>query len=134
MPTPARFSWDQYLAVAEELAKNTDEATLRTAINRAYYYTLHLARQRLATNGFHFDPSVGSHIQVWDPFTSNPDAQIKAIGTLGTTLKGKRVHADYKDAPYVRIQDDVKTVMATAKQFAAKLAQLPSHLPRNVPR
>ncbi len=51
---PVSFAWDQFLSIAEELAQRTEEAYLRTAIGRAYYYTLHLAHRRLVANGFHF--------------------------------------------------------------------------------
>lgn len=124
MSLSASFAWEQLLSVAEELAQRAEESYLRTAIGRAYYYALHLARKRLIANGFHFIENTESHIQVWDPFKKSPHPQIKAIGDLGTALKVKRNHADYRETAYPRIRDDAKSVVETAKLFARKLELL----------
>lgn len=46
------FSWSDYLSLAEELGKSVDEASLRTAVSRIYYYVYHLALSRAESNGF----------------------------------------------------------------------------------
>ena len=34
----APFNWNEYFKLAEDLAAHSDEASLRSAISRAYYY------------------------------------------------------------------------------------------------
>ena len=40
------FDWCAYFLLARELAERQDEASLRSALSRAYYYIYHLALQR----------------------------------------------------------------------------------------
>jgi hypothetical protein len=40
------FDWNDYLAVASQLAPKLDEASRRTAISRAYYCVFNLANAR----------------------------------------------------------------------------------------
>ena len=47
-----RFNWSGYLQLAEELGKRSDEASLRSALSRAYYYVYHLALERAEANDF----------------------------------------------------------------------------------
>ena len=45
------FEWLQYLGLAQELAARSEEACLRTALSRAYYYVYNLALIRAERNG-----------------------------------------------------------------------------------
>ena len=47
-----QFNWYGYLQLAEELGKRSDEASLRSALSRAYYYVYHLALERAEANDF----------------------------------------------------------------------------------
>jgi hypothetical protein len=38
------FNWSGYLQLAEELAERRDEASMRSALSRAYYYIYHLGK------------------------------------------------------------------------------------------
>lgn len=70
------FNWIGYLRLAEELAKRPDEASLRSAISRAYYYIYHLALQRAEANDFAALPGEATHSQLWRVFSNsrNPTA------------------------------------------------------------
>ena len=48
------FSWSEYLRLAQDLGKRSDEASLRSAISRAYYYVYHLGLDRARSNNFTF--------------------------------------------------------------------------------
>ena len=45
------FDWTEYARLAEELGTRPDEASLRTAISRAYYSVYHQARDYLLAEG-----------------------------------------------------------------------------------
>jgi hypothetical protein len=109
------FDWAQYLRIARELALRTDEAALRTAISRAYYYIYHLALKRVTDNNpqMKFDEG-GSHAQLWAVFSENPEPACKSIGNIGNRLRDRRVRADYRDF-YPRIEEDVPSILADAE-------------------
>ena len=46
------FDWSEFLTLADELGKRADEASLRSALSRAYYYVYHLALRRAQDNNF----------------------------------------------------------------------------------
>ena len=63
------FAWSDYRVVAETLSQNADEASLRSAISRAYYCAYHLAVGHLSEH-FNFQVSKDkSHDTVWRKFS-----------------------------------------------------------------
>jgi uncharacterized protein (UPF0332 family) len=123
------FDWSEYLKLAEELAKRTENSALRTAMSRAYYYVYHLALDRALANGFQVKRSEGTHIQVWKTFSGSPEPACRKLAEIAGRLKEKRERADYSNY-YKRLSDDVPDVLQDAKDFAAKLAVLPSRFPK----
>jgi hypothetical protein len=124
------FDWPDFLNLAVELSSRPEESCLRTAIGRAYYYTYHLARQRVLDNGFSILPGGDSHKQVWEKFGNSPKPGCKKLYGLGTRLKDKRQRADY-DRHYARIQDEFPAVLDLAHRFATELSALPARHPLN---
>ncbi|NVB37797.1 hypothetical protein G6O69_08125 [Pseudenhygromyxa sp. WMMC2535] len=92
------FSWVAFFELAETLAKNDDEASLRTAVSRSYYAVYNGARLLLEE----LDPDFSahrtqeSHSQVWERVSSLPQRQAKSICRKGRSLRAKRVSADYE--------------------------------------
>lgn len=124
------FDWPDFLTLAEELAKRTEESCLRTAISRAYYYAYHLGRQRVIDNEFILVQGGDNHKQVWEKFGNDPDFECRKLFLLAGQLKDKRQRADY-DKVYPRIVSEFPTVMEMARKFAADLAKLNARLPVN---
>jgi hypothetical protein len=122
------FDWSTYLVLARDLATRVDEAALRSSLSRAYYYVYHLGLARAQTNGFNAMPGESSHKQLWRLFTDNPEAQCAQLGQLAMRLKQKRERADY-EPDYVRIGEDLPTVLEDVQRFAAGLVQLPARHP-----
>jgi hypothetical protein len=127
---PPPFDWPDFLTLADELAKRTEESCLRTAISRAYYYAYHLGRQRIIDNEFQIVPGGDSHKQVWEKFEGSPDWECKKLALLAGLLKDKRQRADY-DKVFPRIVDEFPTVLDMARKFATDLGRLNSRLPVN---
>jgi len=124
------FNWTAYFTLANELAaRHGDEAALRTAISRAYYYVYHLALQRATANSFTLqEGDGGTHKQLWSIFSGSPDPECKRLGDIASRLREKRIRADYK--PYfARVGEEVPAVIGDAQDFAARLARLPERLP-----
>ncbi len=116
MASPS-FDWSGYLALADELGKSADEAALRSAISRAYYYVYHLALKRAEKNDF--KPSQGgAHVQLWRFFGGSPDLTCRRLGDLGNRMKENRHRADYEPT-YRRISDEIPEILKDARKFAS---------------
>src|SRR5437764_113316 len=113
------FDWSTYLLLAEDLAKNKDEASLRSAISRAYYYVYHIALTRAEGNAFTPNKDAPSHKQLWAFFSGSPDPGCQMLAQLGVRLKYKRAQADYHDI-FTRISEEVPQMIQDAKDFNAQ--------------
>lgn len=121
------FDWSGYLQLAEELAKRHDEASMRSALSRAYYYVYHLALQRAQLNGFVTEPGEGTHKQLWRNYSGSPDPDCRTLAEIAVRLKEKRERADYQQT-FNRIADEVPRVLDDARDFAGRLKRLnPRH-------
>lgn len=124
----ARFDWSTYLTLAEELGAREDEASLRSAISRAYYFVYHLALQRAEANDFKASPGEPSHRQLWRLFDESPETACKKLGVIATRLKQKRERADYEPV-FVRIEEEKSAVLQDARDFLSLLTSLPARHP-----
>jgi len=91
------FNWADYGRLAEELRTRGDEASLRTAISRAYYSVFHEARDYLLAEGFPLSTSDSSHKVVWNGYR-NLGGSCRAVGVNGDRLHSNRRQADYDDS------------------------------------
>ena len=126
---PASFDWSNYLALAEELALRPDEASLRSALSRAYYYVYHLALNRAKVNQFEALPGEGTHTQLWRLFSGSPEPACQKLAQIAGRLKEKRERADYQPN-FARLDVEVPNLLADARDFATKLQNLPHRFPK----
>lgn len=97
------FDWQGYYDLAKELSERDDEASLRSAMSRAYYVAFHSAQLKVQQR----DPTLvradgqGSHEVVWRWFKEQRNNRaMTQIGIWGFRLKDERVAADDKaDSP-----------------------------------
>ena len=90
------FDWSAYRVVAETLKGNTDEASQRSAISRAYYCAYHQALSHLAEHHkFQLSEDRPAHDQVWREFSSK-GLSYREVWNKGDKLKKLRVDADYR--------------------------------------
>jgi uncharacterized protein (UPF0332 family) len=122
------FDWTGYFTLADELSRRRDEASLRTAISRAYYYVYQLALERAQANGFNPRSDEGVHKQLWRNFSASPDPDCRKLGDLASRLMEKRVRADYRPT-CPRINDDISVLVADAQSFAVRLRALNARFP-----
>ena len=122
------FDWTGYYTLANELAQRRDEASLRSAISRAYYYVYQLALRRAETNGFQARPDEGVHKQLWRNFNLSPDPSCRKLGEIANRLMDKRLMADYRSI-YPRIGDEVSALLSDAQNFATRLGALDARFP-----
>jgi hypothetical protein len=121
------FDWSDYLELAEELAKRADEASLRSAISRAYYYVFHLALIRAKANDFTFVTG-GVHTQLWRVFNESPVPDCRKLGAIASRLKIRRERADYEPI-FARVGEEIPGTLADAQDFATLLVKLPARHP-----
>jgi hypothetical protein len=124
------FDWAGYLTLADNLAAG-DEASHRSPISRSYYYVYHIALTRALRNNFQFLPGESTHSQLWRVFTGSPDPDTSKLGAIGTRLKLNRERADYDDI-FVRVKEEVPAALSDARDFAARLAKLPTRFPNPI--
>ena len=112
------FDWANYLTFAEELAKRSDEAALRSAISRAYYSAYCKARNRLGESGIAV--RTNSHKWLWDYFRRSGNGEIRRLGLNGDRLRMARNRADY-DNVYQDLISSVPTALLRAKQIVQRI-------------
>ena len=128
MTWPMPFDWSGFLTLADELGKRGDEASLRSALSRAYYYVYHLALRRAQDNDFKPLSGEGTHAQLWRVFSTNPEPDCRKLAEIAVRLKEKRERADYNPF-YARVREEIPDVLADARDFASRLAKLPARHP-----
>jgi hypothetical protein len=125
----APFDWSQYLRLAQELGGRPDnEASLRSAISRAYYYVYHLALERAEANAYRPRPGEAKHAQLWRVFSGSPEPDCQRLAVIAARLKEKRERADYENH-FARIDEEVPGLLAEAQAFATLLATVHSRHP-----
>ena len=124
----APFTWSDYLSLATRLARDADEASLRSAISRAYYFVYHLGLTRAESNAYRARRGEATHSQLWRVYSGSPEPDCQRLATIAGRLKEKRERADYKDV-FVRVGEEVPLVLKDAREFATILGRLPDRLP-----
>ena len=124
----APFDWLEYFRLAHELGGREDEASLRSAISRAYYCVYHLALARAEANTYKPLPGESTHLQLWRVFSGSPEPDCQKLAIIAARLKEKRERADY-ERYHARIAEEVPVLLADAREFAALLGRLPARHP-----
>src|SRR5580693_3490975 len=96
------FDWSKYLDLAMELQTRTDEASLRTAISRAYYFVYNTALSRPAVREYRLDVTRPAHEELWSLYERN-GGECKNLADTAKRLKIRRVKADYQLQSYLRV-------------------------------
>jgi hypothetical protein len=122
-----QFDWSEYLELAEELGRRPDQASLRSALSRAYYYVFHLALKRAQANDFAFVAG-GMHTQLWRVFSESPEPDCRKLGAIASRLKRRRERADYDDV-FARADEEIPGTLADTQDFATLLVKLPARHP-----
>jgi hypothetical protein len=117
------FDWPRLLLIARELADRADEASHRTAVNRAYYAAYGTARVRLVREEGPIPLGVNTHDYVWRAYFRSRDRLRRFIGKGGYDLLRLRVQADYAD-DISTLDLDAGTAVILAERTLANLASL----------
>jgi len=111
------------------LESHGDEASLRSAVSRAYYYVYHLALARAEQNQYRPPKESGSHIDMWRVYSESPVPECIRLGVIGERMFRKRVDADYR-ATVPRLVEVTQDVLQDAKTFADLLSRLDLRHPK----
>ena len=125
----AEFEWRDYLELARRLSANKDEASLRSAVSRAYYYVYHLALARAESDGYNPTRESGSHIDMWSVYLENPVPECLKLGMIGEGMRKRSSDADYRQT-FPRLEEAVPGMLADAQQFADSLSKLELRHPK----
>src|SRR2546426_2609198 len=85
------FDWNNYLALAEELATRVDDASKRTAISRAYYCVFNLAFARAELTAGPRPRNESYHRWCWSQYEKTADLQCKQLGVDGSRMRSGEV-------------------------------------------
>lgn len=123
------FDWNNYLTFAEELAGRVDEASMRSAISRAYYCVFNLAFARAELTAGRRPSGERYHKWCWATYQRAADASCRQLGTNGKRMQRRREKADYQAAQNPRLDDEVRLMLSEARKFQADLAALDRRYP-----
>ncbi len=126
------FDWLEFLNLAEQLSRNADEASQRSAISRAYYFAFHAANNRAVANNYRRPDDGTAHNSLWSHYERNVNPDCRRVAFLGKRLHEKRVRADY-NGTYIRISEEMGTVLIDAKRCASMIEALPPQYPEDPP-
>lgn len=117
------FDWALYVALAAELARRADEASLRSAVSRTYYGAFGAARVWLADHGGGAPAPPGVHDKVWRAFSGRPEKASRRIGQLGWSLHRVQSRADY-EAKMPDLARQARDAVAAAERILESLRGL----------
>ena len=100
---------DDFINLAGKLATSADEASLRSAVSRAYYGTFHLASAFLEEIERPVPRNTNAHVVVARKLQSAGQADASRAGSLLADLHSDRIKADY------RLNDTRATTSAFAR-------------------
>jgi len=126
------FDWLEFLKLAEQLSGNTDEASQRSAISRAYYFAYHVAHERALSKTYRRPEDGTSHNSLWSHYERNSNPDCRRVAFLGRRLHERRVRADYGNT-YSRIAEEIGAVLLDAKRCASIIEALPPQFPEDPP-
>lgn len=112
----AVFDWTNYLVLAKELGNRQDEASLRSAISRAYYSAFCNARNRLGQQGVTVPKTGDVHKWVWDQYRLSGTQLLQSVGIEGDRLRKVRNTADYAD-DFPKLASVVRTSIIRATRL-----------------
>jgi hypothetical protein len=115
------FDWREFLIIAHELRTDQRESVQRTCLGRAYYYVYNLGLE-MAQQMRWPKPSRSLHKALWDWCQSQPDVNIRQLGTLGSRMHSLRIDSDYRAGPLSDAQA-VEKQLSRARDFEVLVAQ-----------
>lgn len=117
------FDWEHLLTLAERLLPEVDdEASQRTAINRAYYAAYHVAATYARTTGLL--RARHTHARVWAALADDPNPMRADVGQRGDALRRTRVEADYRSTFPGSVGERAQESVADARIVIEALRQL----------
>ena len=122
------FDWSEYLHLARQLAENptSREASLRSAISRAYYAAFCTARNHLRDKESRAIPGGAQvHRYVREQFQNSADSARKAIGVNLDRLRSFRNKTDYDDA-VTGLPSVAAVALSLAEQIIDKVIEVES--------
>lgn len=110
---------EEFLVVAEQLAKQPSEASKRSAISRAYYGVFHLARELIESCGVKVARSAEGHAIVMRCLQNCGLEKLARAGSMLDSLRSIRNKADYDLASTAFTPKAAETHMGIAHQLSA---------------
>lgn len=114
------FEWADFLNVARELGSSEEEASLRTAVGRAYYSAFHAACRYVRNQGVNLPRHGAAHEEVLKALESGKRHE-KAAALQLRRLKKSRTEADYELAPPTNWAAQCKSSLVVAESVISKL-------------
>lgn len=120
------FQWEQYICLACKLIRSSEssllyDASLRSAISRAYYGVYGVASTYLLDKGIPYFPTENPHQYVREKFKSSDDRRERQIGEqIGRLWRGRK-SADYDDDFTVDLSNankNLKLAITTVDELA----------------
>lgn len=117
----ASFDWNEYHTLAQKLASNSDEASMRCAISRSYYCAFHIAKAYIKKADSTVGDKIG-HFELWAKFF-NLDG-LGPVETYGERARMLRQKADYQNH-VLRLEDDLTAALEAVEKVLTHINAKP---------
>jgi uncharacterized protein (UPF0332 family) len=124
------FDWPEYLTIAQFLSGDnsvvaSEEARMRSALNRAYYAVYGTARAvARARDGYKPQTAETSHQGLINHFKKGPDRTRMTVGTNLERMRRNRIQADYNLRFEGNLSFEVRTMLGLAASVLQDLEKL----------
>lgn len=117
------FEWDDFLILAERLAREADdEADRRTAISRAYYAAYHEAAAYVRATGLL--RARHSHEKVWAAVAAGLASSGGDLVADAERLRRRRIAADYRNPFPGDVDEEARAALVEARSVIEELRRL----------
>jgi uncharacterized protein (UPF0332 family) len=114
------ISGRDFLAVADRLARGTNDGEWRTAVSRAYHAAYHVAHKLLTDCRFVVPYGERAHAYLWQRLSNAGDTSVAKAGRTLDVLRRDRNRADYDLWRTIR-HADVVSLVQEAKAIVQSL-------------
>ncbi|MCD6238374.1 MAG: hypothetical protein J7K51_03445 [Thermotogae bacterium] len=114
------FDWKDFVRLAEDLMKRPDEASLRSAISRAYYGVFCISRNKRGFKNYRPEKGKNIHWIVINEYKNSHNNNEEIIGKYLDDLRRNRNYSDYDEDKTIDFKL-AQRVLIKAKQILDKL-------------
>jgi len=109
------FDWKDFVRLAENLMNHNDEASLRSAISRAYYGVFCISRNKKGFKNYKLKKGENIHWIIINKYKNSHDKNEKIVGKYLDDLRRNRNYSDYDEDETIDFKRAQRVLIKTKK-------------------